>query len=70
MRLLRAGIAIWAFTEAFRTGEWILMAPGSIFALQAIFDVGCCGAAGCAAPPVKTSEQALATEVVEYEEVR
>jgi hypothetical protein len=48
MRLLRAGIAIWVFAEFWRTSDWILLAMGSFFAVQAIFDVGCCGAAGCA----------------------
>ncbi len=50
MRFLRLGIAIWAFMEAIRTGEWLLLIPGGLFAMQAIFDVGCCGSAGCGDP--------------------
>jgi hypothetical protein len=50
MRLLRAGIALWAFAEVWRTGDLPMLFLGSIFALQAIFDIGCCGASGCALP--------------------
>lgn len=71
MRVLRAGIAIWAFAEVWRTGEWMLFMLGSIFALQAIFDVGCCGAAGCATPQQRTysNKAQQPTEDVEYEEI-
>lgn len=71
MRLLRAGVAIWAFAEVWRTGDWMLFAFGSIFALQAIFDIGCCGAAGCAAPQQKAFDNSKApTEDIVYEEVK
>ncbi|MFN4256099.1 MAG: hypothetical protein ACK4Q5_13935 [Saprospiraceae bacterium] len=69
MRLLRAGIAVWAFAEAWRTGQWILLMPGSIFALQAIFDVGCCGPAGCA-PTRQTRAADKSGEEITYEEIR
>ncbi len=72
MRMLRAGIAIWAIAEAWRTGQWLLLIPGGIFAVQAIFDIGCCGPAGCASPQQKaynkTSGQS--DEDVAYEEVK
>lgn len=69
MRLFRAGIAIWAFSEAWRTGEWIMLVPGGFFAIQAIFDIGCCGAAGCATP--NDGRKAMQnTESVSYEEVK
>ena len=72
MRLLRAGIAIWATVEAFRTTQWLLLLPAGIFAVQAIFDIGCCGTAGCAAPQQKQfgKTSGPATEEVAYEEVK
>jgi len=72
MRLLRAGFALWAITEAWRTSQWLLLVPGGIFAIQAIFDIGCCGAAGCAAPAGRRYEPAepLAVKDIEYEEVK
>ncbi len=69
MRILRAGIATYAFIEVYRTGDWMLFAIGSIFALQAIFDIGCCGAAGCA-PNQTRNSSAAKTEDITYEEVR
>lgn len=68
MRLLRASLAIWAFWEVYRTGEWLLLIPGGIFAIQAALNVGCCGSAGCYTPPQnRAAEQA---EQAVYEEVR
>lgn len=69
MRFFRAAIAIWAIVEAWRTSEWLLLFPGGIFALQAIFDVGCCGASGCA-PAQNRNTNPSATEEITYEEVR
>ena len=68
MRLLRASIAGWAFWQAFSTGEWILLLPGGILALQAIFNVGCCGSAGCAVPTARGNT--ADPEITAYEEVK
>ena len=72
MRLLRAGIALWAFTEVWRTGDLPMLFLGSIFAIQAIFDIGCCGASGCAAPaPGKRGFDATPdAEEVSFKEVK
>jgi hypothetical protein len=71
MRIFRAIFAGLIFSQVWQTGEWLLAIPGGIFALQAIFDVGCCGAAGCAAPQqmVKNTTGKAEEEVV-FEEVR
>jgi len=71
MRVLRAAVAIWAFAEVWRTGEWILFALGSVFALQAIFDLGC-GPAGCAPTPSKkiNSKEGSSSEEIVFEEVK
>lgn len=50
MRILRAILAVWITVEAFRSHEWLLLMPAIIFGAQAWFDIGCCGAAGCATP--------------------
>jgi hypothetical protein len=70
MRLLRGGIALWAFWQVYHTGEWILLIPGVLFGMQAVLNVGCCGSAGCATPPNRTTSQHTDTEPVVYEEVR
>ena len=69
MRVLRAGFAVWIMTEAWRTGQWLLLIPGGIFALQAVLDIGCCGASGCA-PNTQRNTKATSTEEITYEEVR
>jgi len=69
MRVLRAGLAGWAIWQAFSTGEWIFLLPGVILGLQAIFNTGCCGSAGCYAPPARNTSEAGA-EVAVYEEVK
>lgn len=51
MRFLRGGLALWAFIELYRTGEWLLLFPGVIFGLQAIMNVGCGGGTACTMPP-------------------
>ena len=70
MRLLRGGIALWAFWELYRTGEWIMLLPGVLFGLQALFNVGCCGSNGCYAPPEQRTTSKTEAETVVYEEVR
>lgn len=70
MRLLRGGIALWAFWEVFRTGEWVLLIPAVLFGMQAVLNVGCCGTAGCATPPPRQNTQQADAESVTYEEVR
>ncbi len=70
MRLLRGGIALWAFWELYHTGEWIMLLPGVLFGLQAVFNVGCCGSSGCYTQPEKRTVQNAASEPVVYEEVR
>jgi hypothetical protein len=71
-RLLRAAAAIWAFTEASRTGDTLFWMIGGLFALQAVFNLGCCGASGCAIqPPARNVDtNAPATREVTFEEVK
>lgn len=72
MRVFRGGLAVFALSEAWRTGEAMMLMVGGILGLQAIFNVGCCGAAGCAAPPANSKVDASNLEKTEitYEEVR
>lgn len=66
-RIFRAGIAVFAFSEAWRTGDSLLLGMGGILALQALFNVGCCGVGGCAVP---AREAKAGTDSVTYEEVK
>lgn len=66
-RIFRAGIAIFAFSEAWRTGDSLLLGMGGILALQALFNVGCCGVGGCAVP---AREDKAGSDSVTFEEVK
>lgn len=68
MRILRAGIGTWFIVEFARTNDWMFLAFGGLFAMQALFNVGCCGASGCAATP-KASQQVTPAQEISYEEV-
>lgn len=69
MRILRALIAVWSIFEYTHTSDPMLLALGGILGFQAIFNVGCCGAAGCATTP-SAPRQELTAQEVEYEEVK
>jgi hypothetical protein len=66
MRFVRTFMAFWIGFEAWRSGENILYLFAGIFALQAIFNTGCCGNAGCAAPVKRNttgSDEVFAEEI-------
>lgn len=71
-RLLRAAAAIWALTEANRTGDTLFWMVGGLFALQAVFNLGCCGPGGCAVqPPTRNVDaNAASMQEVTFEEVK
>ena len=68
LRIIRAALAAMICIESVRTGQWLLLIPGVIFALQAIFNVGCCAGGACATPARFDSK--TQDDKVDYEEVR
>lgn len=69
MRILRAGIAVWAISEYFGTNDFFMLTIGGLFGFLAIFDVGCCGPSGCTTSP-KTQKQEFSAQEINYEEVK
>lgn len=69
MRVLRAAIALWAIFEFVKTSDWMMLAMGGFFAVQAIFNLGCCGASGCATSP-NLAKRDLSTQEIDYEEIK
>ncbi len=67
MRVMRAGMALWAFYMAFSTGDWMLSLFGVFFGYQAWFNIGCCGTACAprAMQPPETTDQS-----VHFEEIK
>lgn len=69
MRIFRAVVAGWAFFEFARTNDWMILMIGSFFALQAIFDFGCCGPSGCSTSTTPR-HQVNSVEEVDFEEIK
>lgn len=63
MRVVRFGLAVAMFVEAYRTGDWLYIALGAFLSYQAVFNTGCCTVYQ---PPGKGNKDA---EVV-FEEVK
>ncbi len=66
MRLLRLGMGIAILVQAVITKDMLFAFAGIIFTVMPVFNIGCCGTAGCAAPPPKKQETA---KEITYEEV-
>jgi hypothetical protein len=66
-RIFRAGIAVFALSEAWRTGDSLLLGMGGVIALQALLNIGCCAVGGCAVPP---KDGIPGSDTVSYEEVK
>lgn len=67
MRTLRLASGIFIVVQGVLSQEWLFAFAGILFSVMAIFNIGCCGAAGCPAPVSKSSGK---TEDITYEEVR
>lgn len=65
-RILRLGMGIAIIVQAIYTHHTPLILLGIIFTLMPIFNIGCCGANGCATYTNKTSNK---NEEITYEEV-
>jgi hypothetical protein len=66
MRFLRLGIGIAILVQAILTKDMLFALAGIIFTAMPVFNVGCCGMAGCAATPPKKQNT---TKEIPYEEV-
>lgn len=67
MRLVRLGLGVFILVQAVMARDWSMGLLGSLFTIMPVFNIGCCGAGGCATtPPKKTSET---TKDISYEEV-
>ena len=47
MRVLRLVLGVFAGIEYFSVHDPLLLFVGSVFLVQALFNVGCCGAGAC-----------------------
>ena len=66
MRFLRLAMGIAILVQALIAKDMLFAFAGIVFTAMPVFNVGCCGTAGCAAPPKKN--QATTKDII-YEEV-
>ena len=67
-RVLRLALAVAFLGAAISGCEWIAYVVAGVFGLQAILNVGCCGAS--CAPMPKNSQGDTVVQKVTYEEIR
>ncbi len=66
MRFLRLAMGIAILVQAVIAKDMLFAFAGIVFTAMPVFNVGCCGTTGCAAPPKKNQD---ATKDIIYEEV-
>lgn len=66
MRFLRLALGIAIIVQSVIAKDWTLGIVGAVFTLMPVFNIGCCGAGGCATTRPITYET---TKDVTYEEV-
>lgn len=69
MRVLRAVFAVTFVFAAISSNEPVAWFAAAFFGIQALFNVGCCGADACQAS-LKREPASIPTEPVMYEEIR
>jgi hypothetical protein len=68
MRSLRLVLGVIAITQAFMTFEILIGLAGVILLGQAVFNIGCCGTAGC--NTTRRSNTTSNNEEIIYEEIK
>ena len=66
MRFLRLAMGIAILVQGIIVKDMMFAFAGIIFTAMPVFNVGCCGSAGCAAPPAKDPDT---KKEITYEEV-
>lgn len=66
MRFLRLAMGVAILVQAVITKDLLFAFAGIVFTVMPVFNIGCCGTAGCAAPPPKKQNT---TKEITYEEV-
>lgn len=67
LRFLRLILGMAVIVQAIILKDTLLGVAGLLFSSMAVFNAGCCGSAGCAAPPAKKSTKTI--NETTYEEV-
>jgi hypothetical protein len=57
MRAIRLILGVYIIIQSFQSRQYIMIIPGVVFAIMALFSVGCCGNNGCAVPIKKQENE-------------
>ena len=57
MRTIRLILGVYIIIQSFQTQQYIMIIPGVVFTIMALFRVGCCGNNGCAIPTKKQENE-------------
>lgn len=68
MRVLRLCLGIFCAVQAIENYDAVSGFIAAFFLFQAVTNIGCCGTAACAAPPVKQENEN--SEEVVFEEIK
>ena len=68
MRFLRLGMAVYIIVIGIQENNLWFIILGVLFSLMPLFNIGCCGAAGC--NTTYSTSKAKNTEDITYEEVK
>lgn len=66
MRFIRLVLGIAIIVQSFVVKDWTMGILGAMFTSMPVFNIGCCGVGGCAAPMKKATDE---TKEITYEEV-
>jgi len=69
MRIIRLAVGLYAFYEAIKTPDILLISMASILTLMAVLNVGC-GAQGCGIPMNRKTSKTVEKEDIDFEEVQ
>ncbi len=69
VRFLRLAIGVAILVQAGVTKDWLFGIAGLIFTSMAVFNAGCCGAAGCRTVSSGDEKITNTTKDITYEEV-
>ncbi len=67
MRFLRLALGIAIIVQSVVAKDWTMGIVGALFTVMPVFNIGCCGAGGCATTPQKKTSET--TKDITYEEV-
>lgn len=57
MRAIRLILGVYIINQSYQSQQYIMIIPGVVFVIMALFSVGCCGNNGCEVPIKKQENE-------------